>query len=201
MPHNDARTAGRRDATRTAPHRTAPHRTRPSSFHRSIDRSIGSIAPQRTTLPTTRTTTTTTTMFQRVEKLRAALAKMPAASEITRNPLNGRVRAPEFSKRVVAELRKACVARGMAWEYDAERGVEKTKTRPGKGHKHDRAKPAREAKVAAALAKQPELIAGYKERLKSKAKGLDAVWDTFALTKREKVLKIRMQDVQGGSKG
>jgi len=75
--------------------------------------------------------------------------------------------------------------------------VQKTVERPGKGHKHEREKPAREAKIAEALKKQPELIAAYKARLKSKAKGADKVWDDFSLTKKELTLKIRMQDVTG----
>ena len=67
-----------------------------------------------------------------------------------------------------------------------------------KGRKKTRggAKAAR----AEALAKQPELIAAYRARMRSKAKGLDKTWDDFVLTKSEKTLKIRMQDQQGGKK-
>ena len=52
-----------------------------------------------------------------------------------------------------------------------------------------------------ALAKQPELIAAYRARMRSKAKGKEKIWDEFILTKREKTLKVRhVQDVQGGKK-
>ena len=36
--------------------------------------------------------------------------------------------------------------------------------------------------------------------MRSKAKGKEKIWDEFILTKREKTLKVRMQDVQGGKK-
>jgi hypothetical protein len=136
-------------------------------------------------------------MFRNADKLARALAKMPAAASTSVNPNSGRIRAPEFSKRVVAELRKAAIASGHEWPWDRAPGVQKTVERPGKGHKHEREKPAREAKIAEALKKQPELIAAYKARLKSKAKGADKVWDDFSLTKKEMTLKIRMQDVTG----
>lgn len=136
-------------------------------------------------------------MFRNADKLARALAKMPAAANTSVNPNSGRIRAPEFSKRVVAELRKAAIASGREWPWDRAPGVQKTVERPGKGHKHEREKPAREAKIAEALKKQPELIAAYKARLKSKAKGADKVWDDFSLTKKEMTLKIRMQDVTG----
>lgn len=136
-------------------------------------------------------------MFRNADKLARALAKMPAAANTSVNPNSGRIRAPEFSKRVVAELRKAAIASGRDWPWDRAPGVQKTVERPGKGHKHEREKPAREAKIAEALKKQPELIAAYKARLKSKAKGVDKVWDDFSLTKKEMTLKIRMQDVTG----
>ena len=84
-------------------------------------------------------------MFRNVERLRAALAKMPDAARASVNPANGRFRAPEFSGRVVAELRKAAIANGYEWTHDKPRGTQKTLTRPGKGHKCDREKPAREA--------------------------------------------------------
>lgn len=144
--------------------------------------------------------TTRRAMFRNVERLRAALAKMPDAARASVNPANGRFRAPEFSGRVVAELRKAAIANGYEWTHDKPRGTQKTLTRPGKGHKCDREKPAREAARAEALAKQPELIAAYRARMRSKAKGLDKTWDDFVLTKSEKTLKIRMQDQQGGKK-
>ena len=139
-------------------------------------------------------------MFRNAEKLQRALAKMPAAAMASVNPANGRFRAPEFSGRVVAELRKACVAAGVPWTHDRVRGVEKTVARAPKGHKHDREKPLREAKIAAAMAKQPEIVAAFRARQKTKAKGLEKVWDDFVLTKRERTLKIRLQDVAGGGK-
>ena len=139
-------------------------------------------------------------MFRNLEKLRAALAKMPDAARARVDPNTGRFRAPEFSGRVVGELRKAVIANGMEWTHDAPKGVQKTVERPPKGHKFDREKPLREARRAEALAKQPELIAAYRARMRSKAKGKEKIWDEFILTKREKTLKVRMQDVQGGKK-
>ena len=52
-------------------------------------------------------------MFRNLEKLRAALAKMPDAARARVDPNTGRFRAPEFSGRVVGELRKAVIANGM----------------------------------------------------------------------------------------
>ena len=53
---------------------------------------------------------------------------------------------------------------------------------------------------AAAMAKQPEIVAAFRARQKTKAKGLEKVWDDFVLTKRERTLKIRLQDMAGGGK-
>ena len=52
-------------------------------------------------------------MFRNLEKLRAALAKMPDAARARVDPNTGRFRAPEFSGRVVGELRKAVIANGV----------------------------------------------------------------------------------------
>lgn len=141
-------------------------------------------------------------MFRNVEKLRACLARMPEAARARLDATTGRFRAPEFSGRVVAELRKAALALGEPWTHDEARGVEKYAVvgRARKGHKWERERGALEARRAEALARQPELIAAYRARLKSKAKGLDKVWDDFILTKSERTLKIRAQDEQGGRK-
>jgi len=135
-----------------------------------------------------------------LEKVKRSLMKMPHASRATKVEGTTRWRAPEFSGRVVAELRKAAIANGLAWTHDKPRGVEKTVNRANKGHKFDREKPSRELKIEEALRKQPEIVAAFRARMKSKAKGLDKVWDDFILTKKERTLKIRMQDAQGGTK-
>lgn len=141
-------------------------------------------------------------MFRCAEKLRACLARMPEAGRARVDAETGRWRAPEFSARVVAALRAAARANGLEWTHDAPRGVEKYAVvgRVRKGHKWERERANLEARRAEALAKQPELIAAHRARMKTKAKGLDKVWDDFILTKSERTLKLRAQDEQGGRK-
>lgn len=137
-------------------------------------------------------------MFRCPEKLARALAKMPDAGA-PRVDARGRFRAPELPARAVAALRAAALANGHPWPWDRSPGVQKTVERAGKGHKWARERGALEAKRREALAKQPELIAAYRARQRSKAKGLDKVWDDFILTKSERTLKLRMEE-QGGKK-
>lgn len=84
--------------------------------------------------------------------------------------------------------------REWLWDVPKKEVVEK----PPKGHKHEREKPLREAKIAAALAKQPELIAAYREKRRIKDKATP--FDLFTLTTKELKLKARAAAAQGGGK-
>ena len=137
-------------------------------------------------------------MFRCPEKLARALGKMPEAGAKSVDA-RGRFRAPELSARAIAALRAAALASGHPWPFDRKPGTQKTVERAGKGHKWERERGALEAKRREALAKQPELVAGYRARQRSKAKGLDKVWDDFILTKSERTLKLRTEE-QGGKK-
>lgn len=72
--------------------------------------------------------------------------------------------------------------------------------KPLKGHKHERDKPIREAKIEAALARQPELIAAYRERRKFRESATP--FDLYTMTTKELKLKHRMtlnpQNKKGG---
>ena len=101
-------------------------------------------------------------MFKSLSAVQKALGALPAAMEPSR--VNGKWHAPKFSRRKLAELRKAALGFDLPWDWDRER--KPVREREPKGHKHDRERPMREAKIAAALAKQPELVAAYRAKRK-----------------------------------
>ena len=121
-----------------------------------------------------------------------ALGSLPAAMQPTR--VNGKWHAPEFSRRKLAELRKAALGFDLSWEWDRER--KPVREREPKGHKHNRDKPLREAKIAAALAKQPELIAAYRARREIKP----TVLEKLTMSAAELRLKRRLTNAQPGKK-
>ena len=73
----------------------------------------------------------------------------------------------------------------MPWDWDRER--KPVREREPKGHKHDRERPMREAKIAAALAKQPELVAAYR----AKRKIVPTTLERLTMSTAELVLKRR----------
>ena len=101
-------------------------------------------------------------MFKSLSAVQKALGALPAAMEPSR--VNGKWHAPKFSRRKLAELRKAAL--GFDGPGDGPRAPPPGRAREPKGHKHDRERPMREAKIAAALAKQPELVAAYRAKRK-----------------------------------
>tara|TARA_B110000977_G_scaffold26996_1_gene33889 strand:+ start:12538 stop:12939 length:402 start_codon:yes stop_codon:yes gene_type:complete len=123
-------------------------------------------------------------LFKTVSAVRQALSALPAAMEPSR--VNGKWHAPQFSRRKIAELRKAALSFDMEWLYYREQ--KPVRDRPPKGHKHDRERPLREAKIQAALAKQPELIAAYRAKKILKP----SVLEKLTMSTAELVLKRRM---------
>merc|ERR1740138_1919080 len=108
-------------------------------------------------------------MAQRVAKIAEAMKKLPTA--VLPQKVNGRWRKPAFSALKVARLRKAVGA-----EVDEIIAAARPKpepspwsNKPNKGHKHDREKPERMAKIEKLLAKQPEFIATMKKNMKAQS--------------------------------
>jgi hypothetical protein len=122
-------------------------------------------------------------MFKSLSAVQKALGALPAAMEPSR--VNGKWHAPRFSRRKLAELRKAALGFDLPWDWDRER--KPVREREPKGHKHDRERPMREAKIAAALAKQPELVAAYR----AKRKIVPTTLERLTMSTAELVLKRR----------
>ena len=122
-------------------------------------------------------------LFKTVSAVRKALGALPVA--MTPSRVNGKWHAPEFSRRKVAELRKAALSFDLDWVHDTARKPVRERM---KGHKHDRERPLREAKIQAALAKQPELIAAYRAKKILKP----SVLEKLTMSTAELVLKRRM---------
>ena len=122
-------------------------------------------------------------MFKSLSAVQKALGALPAAMEPSR--VNGKWHAPKFSRRKLAELRKAALGFDLPWDWDRER--KPVREREPKGHKHDRERPMREAKIAAALAKQPELVAAYR----AKRKIVPTTLERLTMSTAELVLKRR----------
>ena len=128
-------------------------------------------------------------MFMKnIAKLEAALASMPGAAQPTL--VEGKWRAPAMSRRKVAELRKAAIALGKEWPWDVAN--KNPEYKPPKGHKHERDQGLREAKIEAALKKQPALIEAHKKHRREVRAGKDVTaFDQILMTTKEKILKSR----------
>jgi hypothetical protein len=127
-------------------------------------------------------------MFKTLTAVQKALGALPVA--MTPSRVNGKWHAPEFSRRKVAELRKAALSFDLDWVHDTARKPVRERM---KGHKHDRDRPIREAKVAAALKKQPELVAAYRAKMKIKPTTLEKL----TMSTAELVLKRRLAVTSG----
>ena len=100
-------------------------------------------------------------MFKSLSAVQKALGALPAAMEPSR--VNGKWHAPKFSD---ASSRSCGRPRwGSTCPGTGTASASPCASEP-KGHKHDRERPMREAKIAAALAKQPELVAAYRAKRK-----------------------------------
>lgn len=78
------------------------------------------------------------------------------------------------------------------WPYEQPREPSRVYDQPLKGHKFDLAAPLRQAKVAAGLAKQEELLAARAKAREPKT-GPEAAYEADTLTKKEKRVKARTQ--------
>ena len=58
-------------------------------------------------------------MFKSLSAVQKALGALPAAMEPSR--VNGKWHAPKFSRRKLAELRKAALGFDLPWDWDRER--------------------------------------------------------------------------------
>lgn len=76
------------------------------------------------------------------------------------------------------------------WPYETPREPSRVYDLPLKGHKVDLSEPLREARVAAGLAKQTELLAA-RAKAKEPRSGAEAAHDEEYLTKKEKRIKAR----------
>ena len=134
-------------------------------------------------------------MFKSASAVEKALRALPEAMKPTL--VAGKWRAPAFSRRKIAELRRAVLGLDMAWPFE-EPPRKEPAVRERKGHKHERTKHLREAKIEAALAKQPELVAAHRERQRAHKTEASA-FDRITMSTKELILKHRAGG--GGKKG
>jgi len=134
-------------------------------------------------------------MFKSASAVEKALRALPEAMKPTL--VAGKWRAPAFSRRKIAELRRAVLGLDMAWPFE-EPPRKEPAVRERKGHKHERMKHLREAKIEAALAKQPELVAAHRERQRAHKTEASA-FDRITMSTKELILKHRAGG--GGKKG
>lgn len=99
-------------------------------------------------------------------------------------------RKAEVSAKSAARLRKQFLAEGREWTYTEQRSAPTIKDVKMKGKIADRHQHEREAKVAAGVAKQGELLAAYLKR-KEQRGGTEAILDNLLLRPRERRLKAR----------
>lgn len=125
---------------------------------------------------------------------------------------NGKWRGAELSAKTVAQLRKdtrlmgrcalsAPLARSDArseWPYEEPRAPSTIFQRQLKGHRVDREKPMREARIVAGLAKQDELLAA-RAKARAPKPGPEAFLDAELLTVKELRIKNRGVSASKGS--
>lgn len=118
----------------------------------------------------------------------AKLLRLGASALKPTKQADGTWHMAEVSARAAARLRKQAQLAGMPWVYEEPAKRSRIFERICKGHKADRARPEREARVAAGLAKQAELLAA---RVKAREPKPGDWLDREMLTATERRMKAR----------